>query len=359
MLHRNMNFIHTTDMRPLPPIDSLLAFDAALRHGSMTAAAAELGVTQSAVSHRLRRLEAFIGTPLLLRRRAGLEATPAGAALAEGLDEIFDRLAELRERSRAALPAPRLKIGMGAALAQHWLLRRLPAFHRRHPGIEIDLAIFTSKAQMAARSRDLDLSVLWVTPDEAKNTSTQRVLFREQVFPVCAPAVLKKAGLKKPPRDPAQFVTLPLLYKVAEDGQSEEWEWSTWFRKLGIAGKPKTSLRFGDIGTALTAALEGGGVVLARSLLVHDALKDGRLVRPLGPGWQLPSGKVHLLRWPATRSNDLRLRAFVAWLTTEVERTVTGRPYPADEPAPGNRADHASPRRTSRSAPYGQRRTAR
>ncbi|WP_341895177.1 LysR substrate-binding domain-containing protein [Ferrovibrio terrae] len=312
-----MNIIHNTAMRPLPPFDSLVAFDAVLRHGSMTAAASELGITQSAVSHRLRRLETFIGTPLLLRRRAGLSPTPAGTALAEGLGDVFDSMAGLRDRCRATTAPARLRVGISAALAQLWLVRRLPAFARRHPGIDVELVIFTTKAQAEARSGDIDIRVLWKKPDEARNTSTQRLLFREQVFPVCAPSVLAK-----PLRDPKAIATLPLLYKAVEEGQTPEWEWSTWFKRLGIAGKPKTSLRFGDIGTAISAALEGAGVVLARSLLVHDALGDGRLIRPLGPQWQMPAEKAHVVRWPAALSGDLRVRAFAAWLAAEAEKTV-------------------------------------
>lgn len=312
-----MNLIHITRMRPLPPFDALVAFDAVLRLGSMTAAAAELGLTQSAVSHRLRRLESFIGTELLVRRRAGLAPTPAGTALAEGLGDIFDGMAALRERSRMAAHPARLRVGLGAALAQHWLVRRLPDFSRRHPGIEIELVIFTTRAQAEARGGDLDLRIHWVKPEEARNSSTQTLLFREQVFPVCAPSILKK-----PLRDPARLVDLPLLYKSAEAGQGEEWEWSTWFQRLGIKARPKPRLRFEEIGLAIAAAVEGGGVALGRSLLVHDALKDGRLVRPLGDGWALPSAKLHLARWPSGLSRDLRLRAFVDWLAVETAKTV-------------------------------------
>lgn len=304
-------------MRPLPPFDTLIAFDAVLRLGSMTAAAEELGVTQSAVSHRLRRLEAFIGADLLLRRRSGLTPTPAGAALSEGLGDIFEGMASLRERCRIAAHPARLRVGLGAALAQHWLVRRLPDFSRRHPGIEVELAIFTTRAQAEARGGDLDLRIHWVKPEEARNSSTQRLLFREQVFPVCAPAVLKR-----PLRDPLKLAELPLLYKSAESGQGQEWEWATWFQRLGSKARPKPRLRFEEIGTAISAALEGAGVALGRSLLVHDALADGRLMRPLGDGWTLPSSKVHMARWPAALSRDLRLRAFVDWLAAEAARTV-------------------------------------
>lgn len=304
-------------MRPLPPFDALVAFDAVLRLGSMTAAANELGITQSAVSHRLRRLEAFVGTTLLLRRRAGLTPTPAGAALADGLGDIFGGMAGLRERSRNAAHPARLRVGLSAALAQHWVVRRLPDFSRRHPGIEIELAVFTTRAQAEARGGDLDLRILWVKPEEARNSSTQKLLFREQVFPVCAPSIVRK-----PLRDPAQLAELPLLYKSAETGQGAEWEWTTWFQRLGIRARPRPRLRFEEIGLAIAAALEGGGVALGRSLLVHDALSDGRLIRPLGDGWSLPSSKVHLARWPAALSQNLRLRAFIDWLALETAQTV-------------------------------------
>lgn len=322
-----MNFIHTAEMPRLPPFDSLIAFEAVLRHGSMTAAAAELGVTQSAVSHRLRRLEAFIGTPLLRRLRAGLQPTPAGNALAEGFDEILAGMAQLRARSRAALAGrARLRVGLGSALAHHWLVRRLPDFTRRHPGIGIELMVFTTRAQAEAHSGELDLRILWVRPEEARSTSTQRLLFREEVFPVCAPALLEK-----PLRNPARLASLPLIHKGAQEPdrrgrspekQGPEWEWSTWFRRLDLPGKPKTSLHVDEIGTAIAAALEGSGVALARSLLVHDALREGRLLRPLGTRWAMPSGKVHMAQWPAALSGDPRLQTFVDWLARQSEATV-------------------------------------
>ncbi|WP_370152830.1 LysR substrate-binding domain-containing protein [Ferrovibrio sp.] len=314
-------------MTRLPPFDSLVACEAVLRHGSMTAAAAELGITQSAVSHRLRRLEAFIGTPLLRRLRAGVQPTPAGTALMDGFAEVLDGMAGLRARSRAALAPARLRIGLGAALAQHWLVRRLPAFAARHPGIDIELTVFHTRAQALQQAGDVDLRIQWVKPEEARSSSTRRLLFREQVFPVCAPALLPGGRML---RDPAALAALPLLHKGPDadrrgrgpEAQGQEWEWRSWFRALGIAGRPQPVLRFEEIGTSIAAALEGAGVALGRSLLVHDALADGRLVRPLGPGWQMPSAKVHMALWPAALSGDARLQAFVAWLAAETGKTV-------------------------------------
>src|SRR5512132_665419 len=102
-------------MRALPPFDGLIAFDAALRHRSMTRAAGELGLTQSAISHRLKKLEGFVGTRLLDRTGGGLVPTAAGGTLAEGLGRMLDEMAELRARSRAAVRPRTLKIGLGSA----------------------------------------------------------------------------------------------------------------------------------------------------------------------------------------------------------------------------------------------------
>lgn len=302
-------------MRSLPPFDALLAFDAVLRHGSMTAAAVELGITQSAVSHRIRRLEGFVGAALLLRRRSGLVTTGAGAALAAGLADILERMAALRGLGRAAVPRRRLRVGVGAALAHHWLVRRLPAFDAGDGGAEVELVV--QDAPGRALPADLDVRIGWVPVAEGRSSSTQRLLFQERVFPVCHPRLVPPgtrlgAGL---------LAVLPLLHKGGERQQGREWEWSTWFERLGL-GPPPAGLRFQEIGTSIAAALEGAGVALARSLLVHDALRDGRLVRPLPAGETLASSKAHVAAWPAALSADPRVQAFVAWLAAAAAETV-------------------------------------
>ncbi len=177
-IHVGMNLLHTRRMDALPPFDTLIAFDATLRHRSMTLAAAELGVTQSAVSHRLRKLERFIGTPLLHRSNSGITATPAGVALAEGLTDLMSGLAALRARCRAAVAPASLRVGVGAALADYWLVRRLPNFTANNPGISIEMVVIENATQ--AWSLDLDVQVLWTPAAQARATSTQRLLFQEQ-----------------------------------------------------------------------------------------------------------------------------------------------------------------------------------
>ncbi|MBS0519824.1 MAG: LysR family transcriptional regulator [Proteobacteria bacterium] len=305
-------------MRRLPPFDALVAFDSALRHRSVTRAAGELGVTQSAVSHRLRRLESFVGAPLLYRTSEGLSATATGEALATGLTELLDGLADLRARCRAAIAPASLRVGIGPALAHHWLVRRLAAFTAAHPAIEIELVIVEGEIQ--TRLPDVDVEIRWLPVDAARQTSTQRMLFQERVFPVCHPRLLPNG---RSLRDPKALASLPLLHKgPAGRGGGAEWSWPVWFERLGISTRPPSGLRFGTLGTAISAALEGAGVVLARSLLVHDALVDGRLVRVLPPTWEMASSKVHVVRWPAALGGDERVRRFVAWVAAEAKATV-------------------------------------
>jgi LysR family glycine cleavage system transcriptional activator len=319
-----MNLVHDAAMDRLPPFDALVAFEAAVRRRSMTAAACELGVTQSAVSHRIRRLEAFMGAALLFRRNAGLEPTAAGAALADDTRELLAQMGRLRAGC-VQVGADRLRVGVGAALAQAWMVRRLPKFAADNPDVSIELTIVDAEA--ASASSDLDVRLSWVPADELRATSTQRPLFRERVFPVCHPS-LAPAGFA--PGDLRLLSHAPLLHKGAPGrAASPEWSWPAWLERLGLSPRPRETLRFASIDLALAAALEGAGVVLARTLLVHDALADGRLVRVLPAAWDMPCYKAYLMRWPAARREDSRVRRFVAWLAQAAAETQASASEPA------------------------------
>jgi LysR family transcriptional regulator, glycine cleavage system transcriptional activator len=303
-------------MRPLPPFDGLVALDATLRHGSVTRAAEELGLTQSAVSHRLSKLEAFVGVPLLVRTPGGVAASPAGSAMATELGSLLDAIAALSTRGQAAVPKPALRIGVGAALAQHWLVPRLPAFTAAHPEIAVELIQFESEA--GTRGQHLDLTIHWEWAERVRATSTQRVLMREKVFPVCHPSLLKDGRTL---RDPRRLAAMPLLHKGrAGDDRGVEWSWSTWFDHLGLGRAPRALMRFDSIATTIAAALRGQGMILARTLLVADALAEGRLVRVLPGRWDMRSSKVQVVRWSGARSGEPRVRTFVRWAVACAEQ---------------------------------------
>jgi LysR family glycine cleavage system transcriptional activator len=308
-----MNFIHSVRMRALPPFDGLIAFEAALRHRSMTLAANELGLTQSAISHRVKKLEAFVGAKLLMRTSAGLSPTTAGLSLSEGLSKLLDEMAELRARSRAAVRPAALKVAVGPALANYWLVRRLPRFVSSFP--EVALELVTVENEVQARAASADIQILWLPKTAARANSTQRFLFSESVFPVAASSLLPCG---RPLKDPATLTKLPVIHKgPAGRNDGAEWSWPVWFERLGIETGVPAGLRFDTISTALAAAFQGAGAVLARSLLVRDAIAAQRLCRVLSCDWDMPSSKTHIIRWPAALAGDQRVSVFAVWITGE------------------------------------------
>ncbi|MAK63011.1 MAG: LysR family transcriptional regulator [Ponticaulis sp.] len=304
-------------MKTLPPFDALIAFHAVARSSSMTAAGDELGITQSAVSHRIKRLEDFIGVTLFDRRNSGMALTHAGDALFQDVGEILDAARGLRGRCLNAAAPNALRVGVGSALADNWLVRRLPEFRRRHPNIELDLTIVENEAP--ENVADLDVRILWVAVSEARASSTQRPLFREHVFPVCSPDMLKG---RNTPLSSEHLPELPLLQKHAP-GQmvGAEWSWQTWFDRLGLKSTPREALRFRSIGPLVSAAQQGAGVALVRSMVVRDALEEGRLVRVLAPEYDILSNKVHVVRWPGRLAGNLNVRAFAEWVSEEAQKS--------------------------------------
>jgi LysR family glycine cleavage system transcriptional activator len=319
-VHLSMNVLHDALMLQLPPFDSLVAFEAALRLRSMTQAAAELGLTQSAVSHRIRRLEAFVGTALLHRRNAGISPTTAGEALVQELGPLLDELAGLKARCIAAVAPERLQLGVDCALAHNWLLRRLPHFTRQHPDVSIELVMADSAG--SDKSAPFDLRLLWVPRAELRATMTQRPLLVESVFPVSRPSLLPPGFVVG---DTSVLRHLPLVHKeLAGRSSGPEWSWSAWLQRLALPPRPKQTLRFSSIGPAIAAAQEGAGVALARTLLVHDALVDGLLARVLPADWDMPCGKAYIMRWPRARIADPRVQQLVEWLSKQASETAEG-----------------------------------
>jgi LysR family glycine cleavage system transcriptional activator len=299
--------------RRLPPFGPLIAFDAVARHRSFTRAADELGVTQSAVSHQVRRLEDFFGAQLLKRLNPGVELSDDGAKLQAELAPLLDGIAGLEPSLRDRPGRRTLRLGAGSSLAAWWLVRRLRTFRALHSEIEIDFAPVDSEA---VGESPLDVRIFWTTLEESRATSLQAPLFRERVFPVCAPSILPRG---QPLSDPAALLDLPLIQK--RHTPSGEWSWSYWLGKLGLKRAEPRGLVLGDMGLCLTAAVDGAGVAIGRSLLVADAISDGRLTPALASTPDVLSTKVHIARWSPDLIGDRNTEILVSWLAQAAEET--------------------------------------
>lgn len=297
-------------MRPLPPFPELVAFEAVARNLSFTRAAAELHLTQSAISHRVRRLEEHFGKRLIRRLNPGIELTEAGATLLPEISAALNALAHLN-----GTPERKLHVAAGRALSTAWLAGRLPAFMALRPGLSIELISIDDETPVP----EVDVRILWVGEGEYTAGPGQAPLFNEHVFPVCSPRLLPGG---RPLPDPSALETMTLLHKATH--ATGEWSWSTWLAHLGVdrGRRSGSELRLADMGLLLSAAIDGAGVAVSRSLLVHDALQAGRLTLPFAGFTPMLSAKKHVARWRRSREGDPDITAFVGWMVEEARDTL-------------------------------------
>ena len=284
----------------LPPFAALVAFDAVLRHGSMTLAAAELGLTQSAISHRLRELERYFGLALFERLNPGLRVTDAGNRLARELAPLLGTLAGLHRHVRGQTDVRPFRIGTGSALLNWWLSPRLPALAAAFPNLSIEVMTWDPTAP----SGDADLALVWLSRAALAEQPCELRFPDEFVFPIASPKLLRAHPSS------ASLSDLPLLAKGHRGEDMEaEWLWTTW---LGAVAKQPEAMRFRDISGTLQAAVDGNGVALARSLLVADALRRRRLKRLGRRSEARLCSNVQVARWRDPTDDDAARMA--SWL---------------------------------------------
>lgn len=294
-------------MRNLPPTATLRAFEVATRHPTFTAAAEELHITQSAVSHQLKNLEELWGVPLFQRGKS-LSLTPAGAALAPIVGEFFTNLeatlADVKEQNGKV----RLNVSTTYSFALKWLLPRLPSFTREHP--EILVTLDTTDKAIHFSNTDPDVAIRFGLGNYPALYST--FLFREQIFPVASPDLLNRFGL---PQEPAELLRYPLLTR---DGADMVPKWRSWFQHVGISiSALQENIRFADTNMTIEAALLGQGIALARSGHVEKEINNGSLIRlfnisfasPLSYYFVCPKGIesqphiIHFRQWLLSQSS--------------------------------------------------------
>lgn len=285
--------------RPLPPLNAIRAFEAAARHGSFLAAAAELAVTPGAVSQQVKRLEERLGCALFRRLTRGVVLTEAGAAYRTEVAAALDRLAAATARLGSAAGQDRtLRITALPALAEKWLVPRLPAFQARHPEIEVRLS---ADAQLVDFVRDpFDLGLRY-TDGRHPGLRVER-LFGERIFPVCSPALAR--GLRRP----VDLAGLPLLH-------DQHWtaEWAIWLAAAGVAAPARAQgATFTLYSMALEAAAKGMGVAMGHEALVAEDLAAGRLAAPFRR--RVPAPAAYYCVTPPWAEGRPAVEAFRTWL---------------------------------------------
>lgn len=286
--------------RRLPPLGALRAFEAAARHLSFTRAGEELHVTQAAVSHQVKALEGWLGLRLFRRRGRQVFLSEAGQAYLADVREAFDQLAAATGRLRQREASGPLTVSTLASLAANWLVPRLGQFRAQHP--EIDVRISASDEMVDFGRDDVDMAIRYGTGDWPGLEVL--LLMREDVFPVCSPALLDGAV---PLDRPADLRHHTLLH---DDLQLN---WKAWLDAAGVKGiDPERGPGFNLSALVVDAAVDGQGVALARSALVGHHLKAGRLVRPFD--FKLPANYAYYIAYPPASRELPKVRAFTDWL---------------------------------------------
>ncbi|GGB95940.1 transcriptional regulator [Marinobacterium zhoushanense] len=255
----------------LPPVQSLVVFEAAARHLSFTGAARELGTTQSAVSQQVRALETQLELSLFTRVYRGVELTEEGRILKLAVEEGFHRIAAALEQLQFRRQHQRLDVATDFALAAYWLMPRLPSFRALHP--EVDVRLVTSQNWTPADAQEVDVAIAFFgQPPWVAGT---QLLFAETVFPICSPAFLADLGELQAPDELADVPLLGL-----RSAQGAGWlDWSRVMASLGAARVPgEPVLTFDNYTLLIQAALSGQGVGLGWGTLVDDLIERGLLV---------------------------------------------------------------------------------
>ncbi len=289
--------------RRLPPLNALKAFEAAARHESFTRAAEELCVTQGAVSHQVKALEAELGLKLFNRERQRLLITEAGRGYLAVVRDAFDRIADGTERLLQRQSGGALTVSTSPNFAAKWLVHRLGRFAEAHP--EIDLRVSASLHHVDFAREDIDLAIRH-GDGTASGLHVAR-LCTEELFPVCSPKLLDG---RKPLRALSDLGRFPLLHVNDRQG------WSQWLDFAGVTGVDRSrGPVLNQASMAIDAAVDGQGVVLARTALAAWDLIAGRLVRPFDIA--MPVSYAYWIVCSKATAKLPKIVAFSDWLLAE------------------------------------------
>ncbi|MEL6767123.1 MAG: LysR substrate-binding domain-containing protein [Pseudomonadota bacterium] len=267
--------------RPLPSLGALLAFRAAARHPRLSEAAASLGVTESAVSHRIRQLEEALHVALFDRSSGRLRLTAEGQRYLAGIEPALGQIEAATEALMPSGGRRAVRLTLPPSLAAMWLIPRLASFEAENPGIEVQLVLTTRLVDLARDQVDLAIRYgrgPWPGVEA-------RWLFDDLATPVAAPGFLSEISENSLPKGIRYIVN-----------RSIPGEWEEWARARGLAPPPLTgALVLDSIEQVLQVAESGNGLAMGRSPYIEERLAAGRLVAPFGEVGPTGAG-YHLCR---------------------------------------------------------------
>lgn len=294
-------------MRRLPPLAAVRVFEAAARHENFTVAAAELGMTQAAVSYQIKSLEERLGAPLFRREKRRVVLSDAGRRAAPQITRAFDAIDSAFAAIRAE-DAAVLTVSTSNTFANTWLAWRLGSFQMAHP--EMAVRLLTSDAIADFVSDDVDVAIRaglggWGDVVEDK-------ILPIDFTPMCSPGFRDRYGPFTP----------EALMRVPQISPHDAW-WPFWLREAGVdvpEGPPRAGVRLDSQAHEGHAAMAGQGVAMLTPFFWRNDLAEGKLVRLFD---QVSTrGYAYWLVYPEARRGVPKIKRFREWLLSELARDL-------------------------------------
>jgi LysR family glycine cleavage system transcriptional activator len=315
------------DLPSLPPLHALRAFHAAARFGRFKDAADALGLSESAISHQVRKLESWLEVRLFERSGPQVRLSADGERYYAAIDPAFAEIRAATQALRAPAGRHRVSLTLPASLATYWLIPRLDGLEQACPGIDLELV--TTARLIDLKREGIDLAIRYgggQWPDV-----TARCLMGEQLIPVCRPGFVAAVEA----RDPA--ATLAAKRLILHTGYPQQW--TEWAAANGIEPPPLTgALRFSSTEQILAAAAQGLGIAIGPRPMVDAMLEARTLAAPFG-GKSGKSDACYWLAWPKGTKPTVAAGKVARWLETQVTRAVAA----GDAVAPPPTASGAAP----------------
>jgi len=288
----------------LPPLNALKAFAAAGKHLNLTAAAKELFVTPSALSHQIRGLEDLLDVKLFVRTRHGLDLTDAGRLILPGISDAFDQMSKTMALLKPGKGSHILTVSMLSTFAMRWFIPRLSRFQLQHTNI--DVRISTSVELVNFDRDDVDCAIRFGGGHWPGLAATR--LFAEQLTPICSPHL---ASVEKPLSDPRNLASFTLLHaRLRPD------DWRIWLNAVGLSDfKVQHEQVYETRNFAIQAAVDGLGVAVVDPSLVTGEIESGRLIQPFRK--TLTGENAYYQVYPQSKASDTSIVALQNWLLDE------------------------------------------
>lgn len=283
------------------PMASLKLFEAAGRTCSFTTAACELGLTASAISHSIRKMEKLLGIRLFHRSTREMSLTKEGELLLNSIQKGFFEI-ENGFKSLSTFKSRPLRIHIAPSFAHQWLLPRLSSFIRDYPHVELNFSADTNPVRFEDNQFDIDI----VYGDTIKTNCHKIPLSVEQLTPLCSPEMA--SGITKP-EDLYNFILIQCGIQL--------YQWRGWFEANNLTPPEHYGLNFDRSFMAIKAASDGLGVVLESMLLAEHEIKNGLLVTPLMKTTREIHYIGHYFCYPKSHLHPY-LETFKNWLLKEL-----------------------------------------